>query len=229
MTQIERLPDEYFEALGAPKPSRPPGLLDAYRFHLVYQRLAEGSVLDVGVYFGDFLKLARRAGHDIFGTEVNAARKDLANSILGADVTVVDFRNGRLTRYSSDSIDNVVAMEVIEHVPDDRLAVSELCRAAREKVVITVPFREKIKTVLCVHCSQYTPHSGHLNSYDRGAFSELVPHPWVVTGELDFCRPLTRRVYRHLPRSAASISLLQLTDAVSFGWGRWLLVELEAA
>lgn len=91
---IEHIDDEYFEMLGEQKPGIF-GVLDAYRFRLVLDQLLPGSVLDVGVYFGDFLKLARKHGHEIAGTEVNEARKNLANSLLGEDAVVIDFRNGR--------------------------------------------------------------------------------------------------------------------------------------
>mgnify|MGYP000591044273 CR=1 FL=1 len=227
---IEKLQDEYFEALEEPKPDHAFGLLDTYRFYIAYRHLARGSVLDVGVYFCDFLDLVRRDGREIFGTEVNDTRRDLANSILGEDITVVDFRNGRLTRFKNDSIDNVVAMEVVEHVPDDNLAISELCRVARKRVIITVPFRERIRTVLCVHCNKYTPYSGHLHSYDLGDFSELVPFGWCVVKEFAYAKPLTRRASLLLPRSSkASLFILKYMDKLSPGNGNWLLCVLEPA
>jgi ubiquinone/menaquinone biosynthesis C-methylase UbiE len=229
MTAIDRLSDEYFEALGRPKPGKPFDLLDVYRFHLAYRQFSPGSVLDVGVYFGDFLKLACRDNREVFGTEVNIARKNFANSILGENIIVVDFRNGRLTQFQDDSVDNVVAMEVVEHIPDDQLAISELCRVARKKVVITVPFQERIQTELCVYCNKYTPHSGHLHSYDFDTFSGLVPSDWRVAKESHFAKPLTRKIGSYLPKIFTPVHLLYLMDALSFGVGHWLLVVLEPA
>lgn len=221
------LPDKYFDALGEPKPSQAFGLLDDFRFSLVYRHLSPGSVLDVGAYFGDFLRLARDDGREIFGTEVNDVRLNLANKIVGKDVVVMDFRNGRLRKFSDNSVNNVVAMEVIEHVPDDRLAVSELCRVGRIRVMITVPLREQIQTVLCIHCNKYTPHSGHLHSYDLGTIAGLASENWRVTKQLPIAKPLTRLVASRLPKSKLALPMLRLVDLISPGLGKWLLVVID--
>ena len=221
------LPDEFFEALGEPKPGKPFDLLDAYRFDLCYRQLCPGSVLDVGAYFGDFLILVRKDGREVFGSEVNISRVNLVNSILGDDIVVMDFRNGHLKQFQDSSVDNVVCMETVEHVLDDRLAVSELCRVARTKVVITVPFREHIQSVLCIHCSKYTPYSGHQHSYDLGTFLDLVPEGWRVTKQQSFAKRLTGILGHRLPKSGAGISILRLIDSISPGAGRWLLIVLE--
>lgn len=227
MIELDQFPPEFFEALGEPKPGHQFGLLEDYRFHLVYQHLASGSVLDVGAYFGDFLKLARQDQRQISGTEINMARVNLANSILGEDVVILDSRNGSLNTLQDNSVDNVVCMEVIEHQPDHKYAVSELCRVARSKVIITVPFRERIKTVICLHCHKYTPHAGHLHSYDFGSFAELVPHNWQVVKEVPFASLLTRKLKSILPRHQISIMILKFLDfAFSISKG-WLMVVLE--
>lgn len=227
--KIENYSDEFFEALGEPNLAEPftLSLVDHYRFHLVYRHLAPGSVLDVGAYLGDFLNLARQDGREIVGTEVNTARVNLANSILGGDVVVLDAWNGYLRNFQDASVENVVCTEVVEHVPDDRLAVSELCRVARTKVLITVPFRERTRNVLCVHCSKYTPYSGHLHTYDLGTFSEMVPAGWRVTKELHFAKRITRMLCSKLPKSSAIIPMLRLIDSLSPATGRWLLVVVE--
>ena len=92
----DRLSDEFFETLGKPKLGSPFDLLDAYRFHLCYRQLGMGSLLDVGAYLGDFLKLAKSDNREYHGTEINQVRVDLVNSILESDRVKLDFRNGDL-------------------------------------------------------------------------------------------------------------------------------------
>lgn len=227
MTKFDHQEDAYFEALGKPKPDKAYGALEQYRFWLVFEHLAQGSVLDVGVYFGDFLKLALQDGRRIMGTEVNEVRVDLANSILGEGVVVQDFRNGRLSQFEDDSVDNGVAMEVVEHVSDVRIAVEELCRVARRRVIITVPLRQEILTVLCIHCNQYTPYSGHLHSFDYGAFSQLAPAPWRVVQEVAFGNQAVRRLSAYLSKSSSSMKVMRLLDTIMRGEGFWLLAVLE--
>lgn len=219
--------DAYYEALGEPKPGRPYGTLEWYRFWLAYKHLAQGSVLDVGVYFGDFLKLALQDGRRIMGTEVNQVRVDLANSLIGKDVVVVDFRNGMLSQFADDSVENAVATEVLEHVHDVRQALSELCRVARKRVILTVPLREKIQHVLCLHCNNYTPYSGHLHSFDFGSFAPLVPSGWKAAKEMAFGNRMARWLSARLPKTSITLKLMQLLDAFQPGSGQWLLAVLE--
>jgi SAM-dependent methyltransferase len=224
---IKALPDEYFEALGRPKPGRPFSIVDDYRFYMAYKRLAPGSVLDVGTYFGDFLKLALKDGRQAFGTDVNQARVDLANELLGRPIVSLDFRNGMLGTFSDNHVDNVVCTEVLEHTPD-RFAVRELCRVARKRVIITVPFKEKIQEVLCLHCCRYTPYSGHLHSYDFDSFPAVLPENWSVTEQLSFAKPKTRVAIQkfRLGRSRKFLPLIATIDRAMPGQGRWLLVVL---
>jgi ubiquinone/menaquinone biosynthesis C-methylase UbiE len=219
--------DDYFEALGEPKLFEPFGTMDHYRFWRVHRQLIPGSVLDVGAYFGDFLKLAQKDGREIRGTEINAVRRDLANSILGSDVVVVDFRNGRLTQFRDSSVDNVVAMEVVEHVHDIRHAISELCRVARKRVILTVPFRERIQYVLCIHCNTYTPYSGHLHSFDFGSFSTLVPSNWNITREVTFANRAARWISVRLPTTSGTLMTMNLLDRLKPDSGQWLLTVVE--
>ncbi len=224
---IDHFPDEFYDSLGEPKPGHAFGLVEAYRFQLALEQLGPGSVLDVGAYFGDFLKLARDDGRQIKGVEINAARVNLANAILGDEVVVLDSRNGSLGSFADDSFDNVVCMEVLEHQPDHRFALAELCRVARSKVIITVPFHEKIQQVICLHCHQYTPYHGHLHRYDFGTFHELTPARWQVTRETPFANSICGRLSRRLSLSEVSIGLMKAVDILPVAKRRWMLVVLE--
>lgn len=224
-------PDAYFEALGTPQPGQSLSLIDDYRFYIVFKHLSSGSVLDVGAYYGDFLKLALKNGRKIVGTEVNQDRVSLSNNILGDDVIVLGFRNGSLSSFEDKSIDNVVCTEVLEHIPDHKFAVSELTRVARKKVIITVPFRETIQNALCIHCCKLTPYSGHLHSYDLHTFDNLVPKNWVVEKQIPIVNKLSIFIARQfkLPRSQAFIPFMQLLDLLLPGTGYWLFVLLRRA
>lgn len=231
MDRIDMLPDDYFEALGGPKPGSPFSVIDDYRFDIVTRELATGSVMDVGAYMGDFLIKMKDQGREIYGTDVNQDRVNFANSKIGIGETVqLGFRNGSLEDVKSDSVDNVVCTEVLEHVPDDRFALRELCRVARKRVIITVPYRENINTVLCVHCSRYTPYSGHLHAYNEATFSEMIPENWKILLQRDFAGPLARRVTSvfRLKRNRRNLTIVKAVDRLSRRNGRWLMVVLQA-
>lgn len=223
-----QLSDEFFEALGKPKPEHPFDLLDAYRFDFCFRQVGNGSVLDVGAYLGDFLKLVIKDGREAFGSEINETRVELVNSIVGSGIVRLGFRNGALDGFETNCVDNVVCMETVEHIIDDKFAVSELCRVARNRVVITVPYREKVDQILCTHCSTYTPHHGHQHSYDDHSFEQMVPNGWRIVKNKSFAARITRIIRRVIPESKFSIPLLRWADKFLPGSGRWLLIVLEA-
>lgn len=217
--------------MGAPRPKRPLGLMDRLRYQVALKHLAIGSVLDVGAYFGDFLELARARGHKVMGTEINEARCGVANDRLGADTVIPDFRDGRFETFASDSVDNVVCMEVLEHLPDDATALGELCRVARSRVVITVPYEEQILEERCIHCHKLTPRHGHLRRYDATTFPRMLTgSPWRVLESKPFGTSKTRRLLRPIPirsfRRAAAEPLDRFLCRGLGCKGTWLLVVL---
>ncbi len=79
--------------------------------------------------------------------------------------------------------DAVVASEIIEHVVDPARFVSELMRVVRPGgvLVVTTPYKERIKQVLCIHCNQLTPLYAHLHSFDERRLSSLYARPDLET------------------------------------------------
>lgn len=225
---IKKLSDKYFESLGEPKPGAPFNALDFYRFKLAYRFLAPGSVLDIGTYFGDFLKLVRKhdANRKLYGTEVNEERAKLSNSNLEAQIVRVDFRNGMLSTFVEECVDNIVCTEVIEHVPDHEFAVRELCRVARKRVIITVPYNEKIVSNLCIHCCKYTPSSGHLHSYTMRSFDEMLPEDWIIFRPGTFGNRISSRIASKLNNRLITNCSEAIFGRILKRWNRWLYVVL---
>ena len=139
--------------------------IDDYRFNFVYNLLEEGSVLDIGSYVGDFLMMLKERKRQFFGTDINKKRVKSINAKLGGNYCVIDFRNGNLNKFKSKSFDNVVCTEVLEHLPDNIKAIDELCRVARKKVIISVPYKEKLVQEICIYCGKRVPMSSPQNLY----------------------------------------------------------------
>jgi len=178
---------EHYDNMGALS-TEPTRTLDLLRYRLVMPLVRGRSVLDVGAYRGDFLKILPQGIDEMWGTEINQTRVAQSNELLGRQVVRLDFRNARLTTFDDDSVDTVTCMEVFEHLLDDRRALRELLRVARQRVIITVPFNEKIRYCLCVHCGRPTPHSGHVRSYTVDSFHSLAET--CPGAKLTQCRPL---------------------------------------
>lgn len=95
-------------------------------------------MLEVGCGNGHFLALARDAGWEVCGTELSRAHAERARG-QGLDVVYGDVVEERL--FAGRSFDAVVAMEVIEHLPEPRrfLAFAAERLAPAGLVFLTTP------------------------------------------------------------------------------------------
>lgn len=154
---------------------------------------APGAVLEVGVGEGEVSARLRSrwpevpiAGIDLPDAELAAHWVGKAHAGAFADI-------GRLP-FPDASFDLVLAIEVLEHVPDPVGALRELDRVARGDLVLSVP-RERIWSVANMARGKYlrdwgnTP--GHINHWSKRGFAEMVsstfdvgqvhsPFPWTM-------------------------------------------------
>jgi ubiquinone/menaquinone biosynthesis C-methylase UbiE len=94
----------------------------------------------------------------------------------------------------SKSVDLVIALEVMEHLPDASSALRELARVTRRWAIITVPFEPwwRVGNMLRgAYWREWGNTPDHLNHWGRSAFSRFLrrefPHvevtvsfPWLV-------------------------------------------------
>ncbi|MCX7930206.1 MAG: class I SAM-dependent methyltransferase [Chlorobi bacterium] len=79
--------------------------------------------------------------------------------------------------FADATFDCVVASEVIEHLPEPERALEEMLRVVRAggRVIVSTPYRERIRYVLCIHCNRPTPIHAHLNSFDEHRLGQYLP------------------------------------------------------
>lgn len=79
--------------------------------------------------------------------------------------------------FQSNSIDCIVASEIIEHVPDPQKFIAALYEVLKPggKLIITTPYNEIIRTSLCIHCNHETPHNAHLHSFTDEKIKRIAP------------------------------------------------------
>ena len=171
-----RLMDGFFAALDASLPFSPPGI-----------------VLEVGVGEGEVSsRLAERwPGVEMVGLDL--PDDELAAHWSGGPFHPLFGDVGRLP-FLDDAFDLVLAIEVLEHVRFPELALAELARVARSRVVVSVP-REPVWRAANLARGKYasdlgnTP--GHVNHWGKRGFVDLVgrrldvvsvrtPFPWTV-------------------------------------------------
>jgi 2-polyprenyl-3-methyl-5-hydroxy-6-metoxy-1,4-benzoquinol methylase len=78
--------------------------------------------------------------------------------------------------FKNNSIDCIIASEIIEHVYDPKLFVEKIVEKLKAggKLIITTPYNEKIEYYLCVHCNLPTPKNAHLHSFNKQNISNVI-------------------------------------------------------
>ena len=104
--------------------------------------------------------------YQIAGIEVTKQRGEDCNRILGQDVVRLCNLEEEID-IENNCYDTVVCMEVLEHLVGPQETLQHLIRLSRKRVIITVPYDEKLHWLLCVHCARYTQTSGHLHSFNE--------------------------------------------------------------
>jgi ubiquinone/menaquinone biosynthesis C-methylase UbiE len=135
------------------------------------------SVLDVGA--GSAWVAKHFSMH-----QVNVVSLDISKSnVEKAKINVPDKKHSPIVADSfklpflNNSFQIVVASEIIEHVVDPNKFVEELFRVIKPsgKLIITTPYKEKLRYYLCIHCNEKTPVHAHIHSFDEKKLLSLLP------------------------------------------------------
>lgn len=155
--------------------------------------LAPRSVLEVGVGEGEILQRistrfpeADTIGIDLPDDELAAQWQRRGIAAEFGDVTALRFDDGQF--------DLVLAIEVLEHVPQPERALAEIARVCSGAVVLSVPFEPVWRVGNMVrgrYLRQLGNTPGHVNHWHRWSFAKAVgrhfdvqrvatPMPWTM-------------------------------------------------
>jgi 2-polyprenyl-3-methyl-5-hydroxy-6-metoxy-1,4-benzoquinol methylase len=160
-------------------------------------RARPASVLDVGCGEGVLVQRWARS----LGPQARVVGLDLEEESIQAawvehsapNLTFQIMRGAELP-FAAGEFDLASAIEVLEHVPDPELTLSELVRCAQRHVLVSVP-HEPIWRILNMARGAYvrelgnTP--GHINHFSKRSFARLLarhgevvemrsPFPWTM-------------------------------------------------
>ena len=115
--------------------------------------------------------------------------------------------------FKNESIDCIIASEIIEHVPNPSLFINSLLNKLKTGgvLILMTPYNEKIRYHLCVHCNRPTPQNAHLHSFTESSIRTFIP----------------RSVYTRTDAICNNYFLkLRLYNLLSFlPYGAWKLVD----
>lgn len=156
---------------------------------------ATGKVLEIGVGEGFSTQKIRKMFSAAVHFEASEFRSDLVQLARqrNPDILISQESIYKLNREAS-SFDLILCLEVLEHLTDPHMALSELARVSRQYVMVSVP-REPLWRALNMIRGKYIGYwgntPGHLQHWNVGEFRDFVgtfftvlemrtPLPWTI-------------------------------------------------
>ncbi|MCD4829839.1 MAG: methyltransferase domain-containing protein [Candidatus Cloacimonetes bacterium] len=176
-------------------------------------RMRGKNVLEVGSGCGWFCKAAAARGAKV--TAVDLSQRNL-DRIKAADPRI-DTRYGDACDLPCEGMafDLITANEVLEHLEKPQHALDHWRRflAPGGRLLVSVPYRERIRYSLCIHCNRKTPVNAHLHSFDEQKLRAMIE----TTGY---------RVRRVMLYNNKALSALRLNRLLApFPWWFWRLKD----
>lgn len=191
----------------------------AERRHLLgnmIRSLAPGRALDVGAAGGGNTRVLRDAGWRVAALEYGADGAHVASErglpVLRADATRLPV--------ASESLDLVVAFDVLEHLVDDDACVDDIYRVLRPggTFLVAVPCDPKL-------WSQHDVAVDHVRRYTRNTLHDVLVEGGFVLESMTSWNVLLRPVVWMRRRKSSGSDLEELSPVVNLGLRAIVTVE----
>jgi len=125
-------------------------------------------VLDIGSGSGWLSKLMAEKGVRAYGMDLSTEQWKRGTEVLGGKREGFVVGDALSLPFRDLCLDGVILSEVLEHVSNPGRVLEEGSRVLKSggRVLLSVPFEEKIRYALCVHCNKPTPINAHLRTFD---------------------------------------------------------------
>lgn len=163
---------DYFEIKSGPDKDSAQRIQEAV-FHKMKLRRSD-VILDIGSGNGWLAFGAASQTSKIISCDISLKNLKKIKSLSPYNHTAIVCDAHRLP-FRDSVFSHVVASEVLEHLNTPQEAVKEFFRVTKKNAhcVISTPYKEIIKTFLCIHCNRPTPLNAHLHSFDEAKLRNL--------------------------------------------------------
>jgi ubiquinone/menaquinone biosynthesis C-methylase UbiE len=172
------------------------------RYEAVLKQLPQSAthVVDLGCGDGYLSYLMARAGHVVTSVDLSANRlkkfEEVARKYHIQQVQA-DIKN---TGLPAGYFDAVVCSEVIEHIEGYEDVLREAYRILKPggTFIVTVPYNEELKIIICPHCHKPFYRDGHVNSFNKKNLAESLQQAgFVVELQTTFRSKLSVHIQYH--------------------------------
>lgn len=140
------------------------------------------TVLDAGCGDGNFAESVAAAGYTVFGLDMSSSGIDLARARGCGEFAIGSLYEELLRPFARDSVDAVIAVEVIEHLYSPRTFVRRAVEALRPggTLVVTTPYWGYFKNVALAVSGRMDRalsalwDGGHIKHWSRKTLTELL-------------------------------------------------------
>ncbi len=135
----------------------------------------EGLILDVGCGKAWVAGLFCPKGFEVISMDISLRNTSKA-------LTIYPFKNHHAVvadvfslPFTHNTFDYIIASEIIEHVQDPKTFIEKLFYTLNPggKLIVTTPYKEKLRYSLCIHCNKPTPMHAHIHSFDEKILTSL--------------------------------------------------------
>lgn len=155
--------------------------------------LQPAKVLEVGCGEGEILQRLASRFPEASVQGIDLPDDELVGEWASRQVTA-EFGDATAMRFADGEFDLVLAIEVLEHIPQPERALREMARVCNGTVVFSVPFEPIWRAGNMArgrYLKQWGNTPGHLNHWHRWSFAKLVgqffdvqevasPMPWTM-------------------------------------------------
>ena len=200
-----------------------------------YERILDsvaptGQIIDFGCGDGFLSNLLAQKGLDVVSVDLALSRLRKTKSACAHDSFVLT--NIEKSGLKSDIFDFLVCSEVLEHIPNYPHVVDEMFRILKPggKAIITVPYKENLKTFICPHCQESFHPDGHLHRFDKTNLADTFKQAgFKIKSQTTFRHKLLVQVQYHLKLRYGfllrNLDRLFSTINPEFTW--YLMIEAE--
>lgn len=137
-------------------------------------------ILDVGCGEGYQMSYIVERCAQVIGLDLSAKRLKHAKRWM-SNIDVV-CASSEWIPFRPQIFDKIMCLELLEHLNDPHRTILEIESTLKEAgtLVVSVPYKQRVIAMRCIHCGKLTPLYGHLHSFDDKKLASLLPNNLVM-------------------------------------------------
>ncbi|MBD3385926.1 methyltransferase domain-containing protein [candidate division KSB1 bacterium] len=151
-------------------PGSPTYYQEMVRYERIIAELPEsGLAVDLGCGNGYLSYLMSKRGLTVISVDLSISRLQNLRTAIATEAPDQVQSDIHQTGLQSAFADVIVCSEVIEHIQKYQQVLQEAERILKHDgiFIVTVPYKERLKKIICPHCHKYFYADGHLHRFDR--------------------------------------------------------------